>query len=57
MGWIPIGARPEGSKLEPEGPRIEVGFPTADQGFSSIQERERERVYLLEKNTHGITKQ
>jgi len=35
--WIPIGGRPEGSKLEPEGPRIEVGFPTADQGFSSIQ--------------------
>jgi len=35
--WIPIGARPEGSKLEPEGQRIEVGFPTADQGFSSIQ--------------------
>ena len=34
---IPIGARPEGPKLEPEGPRAEVGFPTADQGFSSIQ--------------------
>jgi len=34
---IPIGARLEGSKLEPEGPRAEVGFPTADQGFSSIQ--------------------
>jgi len=32
-----LGARPEGSKLEPEGQRIEVGFPTADQGFSSIQ--------------------
>jgi len=35
--WIPVGARLEGSKLEPEGPRAEVGFPTADQGFSSIQ--------------------
>jgi len=35
--WIAIGARLEGSKLEPEGPRAEVGFPTADQGFSSIQ--------------------
>jgi len=34
--WIPIGARPEWSKLEPEGPRAEVGFPTTDQGFSSI---------------------
>jgi len=34
---IPIGARPEGLKLEPEWPRAEVGFPTADQGFSSIQ--------------------
>ena len=34
---IPIGARPEGPKLEPEGPTAEVGFPTADQGFSSIQ--------------------
>ena len=34
---IPIGARPEGPKLEPEGPRAEVGFPTADLGFSSIQ--------------------
>jgi len=33
---IPIGVRPEGSKLEPEGPRAEVGFPTADQGLSSI---------------------
>jgi len=35
--WIPIGARPEGPKLEPEEPRAEVRFPTADQGFSSIQ--------------------
>jgi len=35
--WIPVGARLEGSKLEPEGPIAEVGFPTADQGFSSIQ--------------------
>ena len=35
--WVSIGARPEGSKLEPERPRIEVGFSTADQGFSSIQ--------------------
>ena len=35
--WIPIVARPEGSKLEPEWPRAEVGFPTADLGFSSIQ--------------------
>jgi len=34
--WIPIGATPEGLKLEPEGPRAEVGFLTADQGFSSI---------------------
>ena len=34
---IPIGARPEGPKLEPEGPRAEVVLPTADQGFSSIQ--------------------
>jgi len=34
--WIPIGARPEWSRLEPEGPRAEVGFPTTDQGFSSI---------------------
>ena len=35
--WIPIGAMPEGPKLESEGPRAEVGFPTADHGFSSIQ--------------------
>jgi len=35
--WIPIGARLEGSKLEPEGQRAEVGFPTADHRFSSIQ--------------------
>jgi len=35
--WMPIGARPEGQKLEPEGLRSEVGFPTADHGFSSIQ--------------------
>ena len=35
--WIPVGARPEGPKLEPEGLRAEVGFLTADQGFSSIQ--------------------
>jgi len=35
--WIPIGARPEGPKLEPEVPRAKVGFPTADQGFSCIQ--------------------
>ena len=35
--WIPIGARPEGPKLEPEWQRAEVGFPTADLGFSSIQ--------------------
>jgi len=34
--WIPVGAMPEGPKLEPEGPGAEVGFPTADQGFSSI---------------------
>ena len=35
--WIPIGARPEGPKLEPEWPRAEMGFPAADQGLSSIQ--------------------
>jgi len=35
--WIPVGAMPEGPKLEPEGPRAEVEFPTADLGFSSIR--------------------
>jgi len=35
--WILVGARLEGSKLEPEGPRADVGFLTADQEFSSIQ--------------------
>ena len=35
--WIPIGASPEGPKLEPEWLRAEVGFPTADQEFPSTQ--------------------
>jgi len=34
--WIPIGARPEGPKLEPEGPRAEVGFPTPTGDFGAF---------------------
>ena len=35
--WIPIGAWPEGRKLEPERPIAEVVSPTADLRFSSIK--------------------
>jgi len=35
--WIPIGARPEGPKLEPERPRAEMGFPTAVRSFRALE--------------------
>jgi len=35
--WIPVGALPEGPKLESEGPRAKVGFPTADRGFRAFR--------------------
>jgi len=35
--WIPIGARPEGPKLENEGPTAEVGFRLPTRGFGSFK--------------------
>ena len=35
--WIPIGARPEGPKLENEGPTTEVGFRLPTRGFRAFK--------------------